>query len=73
MPNALRKPWITPQDYLAAERVAEVRHEYVDGEVFAMMGASRRPGGWVADVVTEGDVQLESLDAVVTLDGLYAP
>lgn len=42
MAGVTRKPWITPQDYLAAERVAEVRHEYLDGEVFAMVGASRR-------------------------------
>ncbi|WP_372398037.1 Uma2 family endonuclease [Azospirillum sp. HJ39] len=42
MGNAKRKPWISPQDYLAAERSAEVRHEYVDGEIFAMVGADRR-------------------------------
>lgn len=48
MPNALRKPWILPQDYLAAEKTAEVRHEYVDGEVFAMVGASRRHAAIVA-------------------------
>lgn len=42
MPTALRKVWISPDDYLAAERTAEVRHEYVDGEIFAMVGASRR-------------------------------
>ena len=36
MPDPLREPWITPDDYLAAERTAEVRHEYADGEVFAM-------------------------------------
>lgn len=41
MPTALRKVWISPKGYLAAERTAEVRHEYVDGEVFAMVGASR--------------------------------
>ena len=42
MANALRRPWITPEAYLALERTAAVRHEYVDGEVFAMVGASRR-------------------------------
>ena len=42
MAGISRKPWITPQDYLDAERTAEVRHEYVDGEIFAMAGASRR-------------------------------
>jgi Uma2 family endonuclease len=40
MAGVSRKPWITPQDYLAAERTAEIRHEYLDGEIFAMVGAS---------------------------------
>ena len=31
-------------DYLAAERAAPVRHEYVAGEVFAMAGASKVHG-----------------------------
>ena len=31
-------------DYLAAERAAKVRHEYVAGEVFAMAGASKVHG-----------------------------
>ncbi|MBP2228332.1 Uma2 family endonuclease [Azospirillum agricola] len=48
MPNTLRKVWISPGDYLAAERTAELRHEYVDGEIFAMVGASRRHAGIVA-------------------------
>ena len=34
--------WMSPQEYLAGELTAEVKHEYVDGEVFAMVGASRR-------------------------------
>ena len=42
MLTAFAKPWITPEEYLALERTAEVRHEYVDGEVFSMVGASRR-------------------------------
>lgn len=50
MPNAFRKPWISPQDYLAAEKTAEVRHEYVDGEVFAMVGASRRHAAIVGNL-----------------------
>lgn len=32
----------SPEDYLAGESFAEVRHEYVDGEVYAMSGARKR-------------------------------
>jgi Uma2 family endonuclease len=39
-----KKHGLTPEEYLAGERVSDVRHEYVDGEVYAMVGASRRHG-----------------------------
>lgn len=32
---------LTVEEYLALERESETRHEYLDGEVFAMSGASR--------------------------------
>ena len=32
---------LTIPEYLAFERQSELRHEYLDGEVFAMTGASR--------------------------------
>jgi Uma2 family endonuclease len=35
-----RKPLYTPEEYLALERAAEYRSEYLDGEIFAMSGAS---------------------------------
>lgn len=34
--------YITEQDYLEGEKIAEVRHEYVDGVVYAMAGTSLR-------------------------------
>lgn len=36
--------FITEQEYLDGEQHSEVRHEYIDGQVFAMIGASRRHG-----------------------------
>lgn len=33
-------PFLSPDDYLAMERTAEFKSEYVDGEVFAMSGGS---------------------------------
>lgn len=34
--------YITEQDYLEGEKTAEFRHEYVDGQVYAMAGTSIR-------------------------------
>jgi Uma2 family endonuclease len=40
--SARLKPYISPQAYLAAERAGEIKHEYHDGQVYAMAGASER-------------------------------
>ncbi len=36
------KPYISPEEYLRLERQAEYKSEYVNGEIFAMTGASRK-------------------------------
>ncbi len=41
---ALRKPRFTEEEYLAWERQAEERHEYLDGEIYAMAGESEEHG-----------------------------
>jgi len=33
--------WISEEDYLAGELTSEIKHEYIDGCVYAMAGASR--------------------------------
>ena len=36
------KHFMTPEEYLKFERESEEKHKYLDGEVFAMIGASER-------------------------------
>jgi Uma2 family endonuclease len=36
------QPRLSPEEYLRIERAAEWKSEYIDGEMFAMAGASRR-------------------------------
>lgn len=42
MSHQTTKSYVTPEEYLAFERAAEYKNEYVDGEIFAMTGASRK-------------------------------
>jgi len=41
MGEAAKHSWISVADYLEGEKIAEVRHEYVDGQVFAMVGTTK--------------------------------
>jgi Uma2 family endonuclease len=38
--QAAKITFISEVEYLAGEKLAETKHEYIDGEVFAMAGAS---------------------------------
>ena len=44
MPQLARDQRFSVEDYLAAEDGSDIRHEYIDGELYAMTGASRRHG-----------------------------
>jgi len=44
MAETAHKPLISEQDYLQGELTSEIRHEYVGGETYAMVGASDRHG-----------------------------
>lgn len=47
----LSRTYYTVEDYLAHERAAEVRHEYMDGEIFEMAGESLAHGLISANLV----------------------
>jgi Uma2 family endonuclease len=41
MASLPQQPFVTPEEYLEADRKAEGRSEYVDGQVYAMSGTSK--------------------------------
>lgn len=56
---------VTPDEYLAAERLSEYRSEYLDGGVYPMTGASFNHGRIVVNVATELVLQLRERDCDV--------
>jgi Uma2 family endonuclease len=59
------KPRLTPEEYLAIERRAETKSEYLDGEMFPMTGGSFRHNVIVANLVGELYKQLEGRSLTV--------
>jgi len=49
--STLSKSFLTPEEYLAAEREAETKSEYYDGEAFLMSGASFEHNLIVANII----------------------
>lgn len=50
------------EDYLAGEKISPVRHEYVEGEVYAMAGASDNHSRIVINLTTNFSVHLRDCD-----------
>ncbi|HEX7530117.1 MAG TPA: Uma2 family endonuclease [Pyrinomonadaceae bacterium] len=74
------KPFVTPEEYLALERKAEYKSEYLHGEIFAMSGASRKHNLVAGNIVAELNRQLRGkpcevypsdMRVKVTATGLY--
>jgi Uma2 family endonuclease len=53
-------PYLTSEEYLAIERTSEFRSEYIDGEIIAMTGASRKHNLIVANIIGELRQQLKN-------------
>ena len=56
---------VTPEEYLAAERLSETKSEYLDGGIYPMTGASLNHGRIVLNVATELALQLRERDCDV--------
>jgi Uma2 family endonuclease len=54
------RPRVTPEEYLAMERRAEFKSEYIDGYVYAMGGASESHNLIVTNLVTQLSTQLRN-------------
>ena len=49
--SSRRKTLISPEEYLAIERRSETKHEYFAGEIFAMVGASKRHNLIISNII----------------------
>ena len=58
MASAAAEAYITPEAYLASERRAKYKSEYIHGEIFAMSGASRAHNIITVDITTDLNLQL---------------
>jgi Uma2 family endonuclease len=72
--------YVSPEDYLRLERQAEHKSEYVNGEIFAMSGASRKHILITGNIGSEfnqqlrdkpGEVYANEMRVKVTATGLY--
>ena len=60
-----KRKYISPEDYLKMEEVSPVKHEYFDGEIFQMAGASDNHNTLAMNVAAELHQQLKKRDCKV--------
>ena len=56
------RPKISIEDYLEGEKVSEVKHEYVNGEVFAMAGTSKSHNRIIRNIVKKLQTALDGTE-----------
>jgi Uma2 family endonuclease len=73
-------PYVSPEEYLRLERQSEYKSEYLNGEIFAMSGASRKHNLITGNIGSELNQQLRGkpceaymsdMRVKVTATGLY--
>lgn len=63
--SAQAQPRLTPAQYLEAERSAEFRHEYYDGQIYAMSGGSFHHFQIIANITAELHARLKKRPCAV--------
>lgn len=56
---------ISEQQYLELEKRSEIRHEFMDGKIFSMAGASRKHNLLTSNISTELNLQLRETECEV--------
>lgn len=56
------RPKISIEDYLENEKISDVRHEYIDGEVFAMAGTSKSHNRIIRNLLNKLQGKLSEVD-----------
>lgn len=64
------KSFVTPAEYLALERKAEYKSEYLHGEIFAMTGASRKHNLIAVNTASSLNQQLRGRPCEVYVSGM---
>jgi Uma2 family endonuclease len=59
------KKMLSEDEYLALEKKSKIKHEYMDGEIFSMAGATRRHNLATNNISTELNLQLRETDCEV--------
>ncbi len=56
------KPKISVADYLEGEKISQVKHEYIDGEVYAMAGTSKNHNRLIKNILRKLENHLNGSD-----------
>ncbi len=56
------KSKISVKDYLEGEKISRVRHEYIDGEVYAMAGTSKNHNRIIKNILRNLENHLSGSD-----------
>jgi Uma2 family endonuclease len=65
MNQAIAEKFLTEEEYLLLEEKSKIRHEFMDGEIFAMAGTTRKHNLASTNISTELNLQLRETDCEV--------